>query len=126
MNHIVFIVLLRRFLFLLISLAAGPALAAEPFEGRWAEEAAWCARPDRASDETAIRLGMRELVFFASTCTVTRIVALPPVFRIAAQCRDEGENLAVRVAMQFVLNVTGDRLSLTEKSWGTQTYVRCP
>jgi hypothetical protein len=48
------------------------------------------------------------------------------VFRIAAQCRDEGENLAVRVAMQFVLNVTGDRLSLTEKSWGTQTYVRCP
>jgi hypothetical protein len=102
--------------------------AAQPYEGRWAEDPAWCSNTRKSgSDELPITIGRRSIETFASFCRVLSVVRTSRmVWRLRASCRDEGQTeQEPRTAVTFVLRVDGNRLYLHDDT-GVQTFTRCP
>jgi hypothetical protein len=105
------------------------ALAAEPYEGRWAEDIAWC-RNTRASgtDNVPITITRRAIETFASSCRVRSTIRKGTDWHLRTSCRDEGQSEnEPRTDVTFVLRIDGDRLYLRDSDdTGVQTLTRCP
>jgi hypothetical protein len=110
---------------LLLAAPAG-ALAAPPYEGRWAEDPAWCGRT-RASggDEIPIVITRRAVEQFASMCTVQSARRRGATWTLHTLCRDEGEDeKAKRTPNTFVLRVDGAQLYMRDNT-GIRNFLRC-
>jgi hypothetical protein len=116
---------MRQALCLLAVLVASPAFAGSPYEGRWAEDAAWCSRT-RASggDEIPIVITRRAVEQFASLCAVQSVRRRSGIWTLQTLCRDEGEDQARRTPNTFVLRVDGDQLSMRDTA-GVRNFTRC-
>jgi hypothetical protein len=108
---------------LLITPAA--ALAAE-YEGRWAENPAWCANTRAGgTDEMPLTITRRSIETFASSCRVVAVTRRGAAWWLRTRCRDEGQSeREPRVANTFVLRVDGNRLTLRDSA-GIQNLTRC-
>jgi hypothetical protein len=121
---------LRLLVLLTLVLLATPlsALAAEPYEGRWAEDLAWC-RNTRASgtDEMPITITRRSVETFASFCRVlSAIRTARAMWRLRTSCRDEGQTeKEPRTPVTFLMRVDGNSLYLRDNT-GVQNFTRCP
>jgi hypothetical protein len=103
-----------------------PALAASPYEGRWAEQAAWCSRTRADGDESPIRITARAVEQFASSCAVQSVRRKAGTWTLQTLCRDEGEDAnAKRTPNSFVLRVDGDQLYMRDIA-GIRNFTRCP
>jgi hypothetical protein len=116
----------RLFLSIVFLLAAlAHALAAEPYEGRWTEDPAWC-RNTSGTDELPITITRQSIEQFASSCRVLSIRRKGSVWRIRTSCRDEGQDASEpRTPVTYVLSLDGDRLTLRD-STGELKLTRCP
>ena len=106
--------------------APAVALAASPYEGRWAEDAAWCGRT-RASggDEIPIVITRRGIEQFASFCMVQSVRRRGSTWTLHTLCRDEGEDeKASRTPITFVLRVDGEQLYMRDNT-GVRNFQRC-
>ena len=119
-----------RLLVLLLLLLPATTLHAlgAGYEGRWAEDPAWC-RNTRASgsDELPITISRRLVETFASYCRVLSAVRTSrAAWRLRTSCRDEGQaEWEPRTPVTFVLRVNGNSLSLRDDT-GVQNLTRCP
>jgi hypothetical protein len=103
------------------------ALSANAYEGRWAEDPAWCGRT-RASggDEIPIVITRRAIEQFASVCAVQSVRRQGATWTLRTLCRDEGEDeKAKRTPNTFVLRVDGAQLSMRDNT-GVRNFLRCP
>ena len=108
--------------------AASPALAAEPYEGRWIEDPAWCRNTRKSgTDELPITISRRLIETFASFCRVMSVVRTSrSTWRLRTGCRDEGQTEnEPRTPVTFELRVDGNRLTLRDDT-GARTLTRCP
>ena len=114
----------RRSAVALALLLAAPvaALAASPYEGRWAEDPAWCART--GTDEAPIVITRRAIEQFASHCTVQSVRRKGAAWWLQTLCRDEGDD-SKRTPNTFVLRVDGDALAMRDAR-GIRNFTRCP
>jgi len=112
----------------LVLLSTTPHALAADYEGRWAEEPAWC-RNTRASgtDELPITISRRLVETFASYCRVLSAVRTSrATWRLRTSCRDEGRaEWEPRTPVTFVLRVNGKNLYLRDDT-GVQNLTRCP
>jgi hypothetical protein len=104
-------------------LAISPAHAASPYEGRWAEDPAWCTR--KGTDEMPIVITRRAIEQFASRCTVQSVRRKGAAWWLQTLCRDEGDDSAKRTPNTFVLRVDGDELAMRDFG-GIRNFTRCP
>ena len=89
------------------------ALAAIAYEGRWAEDPAWCGRT-RASggDEIPIVITRRAIEQFASLCVVQSVQRKGATWTLQTLCRDEGQDEKEKPTPNiFVLRIDGAQLS---------------
>ena len=108
----------------LLFAATIPALAASPYEGRWAEDLAWCGKS--GTDETPIVITRRAVEQFASRCAVQSVRRQQATWTMQTLCRDEGQDTREKPApVTFVLRVDGDRLYLRDDT-GIRNFLRCP
>ena len=107
--------------------AAAPAIAAEPYEGRWAEDPAWCGNSRAAgSDRMPMTITRKSVETFASRCVVMSVRRVGALWRLQTNCRDEGHDLTEPpVPNTFILRVDGDQLFLRDDR-GIQNLIRCP
>jgi hypothetical protein len=109
-------------------LATTPHALAADYEGRWAEDPAWC-RNTRASgtDELPITISRRLVETYASYCRVLSAVRMSrAVWRLRTSCRDEGQaEWERRTPVTFVLRVDRNTLQLRDDT-GVQNLTRCP
>lgn len=102
-----------------------PALAAPSYEGRWAEESAWCAHTRANGDEIPIVITRRAVEQFASHCAVQSVKHRRAIWTLRTLCRDEGEDAnAKRTPNTFVLRVDGDQLYMRDIA-GIRNFTRC-
>jgi hypothetical protein len=115
--------LLFSIAFLLTTLTQ--ALAAQPYQGRWTENPAWC-RNTSGTDELPITITRRSIDAFASSCRVLSVKRVGAEWRIRTSCRDEGQDATEpRVKNTFVLRLAGDRMTMHDMN-GVVTLTRCP
>jgi hypothetical protein len=112
---------------ILIALLAAPAAAraAEPYEGRWTEEPAWCGNTRRNGDEIPIIITRHSIEQFASLCRVQSVRRRGAAWWLDTFCRDEGEDTKQRIPNRFELRVDGDKLSMRDGA-GVRNFTRCP
>jgi hypothetical protein len=120
---------LRPFaLFTLLLIATTPHARAAGYEGRWAEDPAWC-RNTRASgsDELPVTISRRLVETYASYCRVLSAVRTSrAAWRVRTSCRDKGQaEWEPRTPVTFVLRVNGNSLQLRDDA-GVQNLTRCP
>jgi len=124
-----FAILLVLVLVLVLVLAPAPdARAAQPYEGRWAEDAAWCRNTRKSgTDEMPVTITRRSIETFAAMCRVLSAVRTSrAVWRLRTSCRDEGQTEdESRARINFVLRVDGNRLYLRDDT-GVSNLTRCP
>ena len=105
-------------LFVLLLLAA-PASAAEPWIGRWAEEAKFCTKPGESGNETPMTFTRTTARWFR-TCQIRSIRKQGSSWALKAKCPSSSALLGIKLRME------GDKL---EAYWGEahpQVMVRCP
>ncbi len=110
---------------LVIALLSSPASAQPlPFEGRWAQQAAWCDPAARPADGLPpIVLTRRKLDAGMMTCDFTSVKPGDTSYRVEANCvvaatKERGRELFGFSRVEDVLHWTwGDR---------TLTFQRCP
>jgi len=98
---------------------AGPAFAAEPWLGKWAEDIKFCAKPGNSGNETPMTFTRTTARWFG-TCKIHSIRKQGPVWVLKAKCPSARPLLGIHVSMQ------GEKL---EAVWGEahpQVMVRCP
>jgi hypothetical protein len=116
----------RRLIALAVLLAApAGAIAAEPYEGRWTEDLAWCRNTRRNGDEIPITITRHSVEQFASLCRVQAVRRSGATWRLDTLCRDEGEDAEQRIANRFELRVDGDKLVMHDTA-GVRHFTRCP
>lgn len=116
---------MRKLLLIFATLPAvlSPALAA-PYEGRWAERAAWC-RNRSGSDEMPITISRRAIASFASSCQVQSIKRRGAAWWLRTLCRDEGQDDSTPPTSNIVvLRVDGDKLAMRDSA-GIRNLTRC-
>ena len=79
-----------------------PALAASPYEGRWAEDPVWCGRTRASGDEIPIVITRSAVEQFASSCAVQSVRRSSATWTLQTLCRDEGEDRAKRAPFRSV------------------------
>jgi len=110
---------------LMLSMLSLPTFAAQPFEGRWSENLAWCSPDhDGAIDERPIIITTKEIDIYVSWCRIDKVTKAGDRFRLQTMCQEEGET-GPTSPETFTLNVTGDLMKITTRlaSWNVQ---RCP
>ena len=115
---------MRALLIAVLAALSAPALAA-PYEGRWAEDVAWCRNTRQNGDEIAIVITSRSVEQFASSCVVRSVRRNGAAWWLDTLCRDEGEDAKQRIPNRFVLRVDGDQLSMRDLA-GIRNFTRCP
>lgn len=105
-----------------------PALAAQPFEGRWSENPAWCSPGHQGTiDEQPIVITAKRIDLYVSSCRVDRITKAGAGFRLRTMCREEGEERENPAhPSTFTLTLKGDRMRITDEGSTTWEVVRCP
>jgi hypothetical protein len=109
---------------LLSLLVAAPALAAEPWEGRWAIDAEACAKGADAGDLVPSVFTRHELQFYEATCRVRRASRQGSLWTLAVRCTGEGET-DDRVLKLRLLGPDRLRLGETGRADADTAYVRC-
>jgi hypothetical protein len=106
-------------------LSMSGAHAAEPYEGRWSEEAAWCKTP--RGDEAPTTITAKSIDQFASSCRILSVARKGTEWRIRTSCRDEGQSeKEPRIPNTFTLRLDGDKLSMHDTaSASTFNFTRC-
>jgi len=112
---------MRQLSFGVIAILAGvaPAIAAEPWIGRWAEEAKFCTRPGSSGNETPMTFTHTTARWFG-TCNIRSIRRQGGSWVLKAKCPRNGATL------QIWLSREGEKL---RAAWGEahpQVMVRCP
>ena len=95
------------------------AHAAEPWIGRWAEEAKYCTRPGESGNETPMTFTRTTARWFG-TCSIRSIRKQSSVWVLKAKCPSAKPLLEIRLSME------GEKL---KAFWGEahpQVMVRCP
>ena len=100
--------------------AVAPALAAEPFDGRWAADPSACA--GEGVGPSPIFVTSQSLTWSGATCTVGTSYRLGDAWHIGARCFGEGmvSNVPIR------LTVRGGRLILDWPRARPEELKRCP
>jgi hypothetical protein len=112
-----------RFALIVAMLLSGPALAAAPFDGRWAADPAGCAGEARLSGPATLTVSGLSLTWPEGACTVGTSYLLRDVWHVSARCWGEGPFIST---VPIRLQVQGDRLTL---QWGRarpEELRRCP
>ena len=106
-------------LLFVLAFGAAPAAAAEPWLGRWAEDAKYCTKPGESGNETPMTFTRTTARWFG-TCKIRSIRKQGRVWALKAKCPSSSPLLDIRLSMQ------GDKL---EAFWGEahpQIMTRCP
>ena len=110
---------MRLVLLFVLLLGAAPAFAAEPWLGRWAEEAKYCTKPGESGNETPMTFTRTTARWFR-TCAIRSIRKQGSAWALKAKCPSSRTPLDIRLRME------GVRL---EAYWGEahpQLMRRCP
>ena len=108
-----------RLALLFVLLLAAPASAAEPWLGRWAEDAKYCSRPGESANETPMAFTRTTARWFG-TCTIRSIRKQGNAWALKAKCPRSAAPLDIQLSME------GDKL---KAFWGEahpQLMARCP
>jgi hypothetical protein len=103
----------------LLAFVAVPAAAAEPWLGRWAEDAKFCTTPGESGNETPMTFTRTTARWFG-TCHIRSSRKQGAVWVLRAKCPSAREPLRIHLSME------GDKL---KAFWGEahpQVMVRCP
>ena len=103
----------------ILSLGATPAFSADPWIGRWAEEAKFCTKPGESGNETPMAFTRATARWFR-TCRIRSIRKQGATWFLKAKCPSARPLRDIRLSMQ------GKKL---EAFWGEahpQVMVRCP
>lgn len=104
-----------------------PAIAGQPFEGRWSENPLWCSpKHEGLVDEQPITITAKRIDLWVSSCRIDKITKVGPDLRLQTMCREEGEMEArSKDPETFTLSLKGDRMKISTNraSWDLQ---RCP
>lgn len=105
-----------------------PALAAQPFEGRWSENPAWCSPEHQGMiDEQPIVITAKQIDLYVSSCRVDRVTKAGAGFRLRTMCWEEGEEGENPThPATFTLTPKGDRMRIADDSATAWEVVRCP
>jgi hypothetical protein len=112
-------VTVRALALAVLMLVATPALAAEPWIGRWARETKYCAKPGESGNETPMAFTRTTARWFG-TCKIRSIRKQSSVWVLKAKCPSAKSLLQINLSMQ------GEKL---QAFWGEahpQVMVRCP
>jgi hypothetical protein len=112
-------VIARAAFLMALLLAATRAHAAEPWVGRWAEDARYCTRAGQSANETPMTFTRTTARWFG-TCSIRSIRKLGSVWVLKAKCPSAKSLLQINLSMQ------GEKL---KAFWGEahpQVMVRCP
>ena len=104
-----------------LMVAGAPALAAEPWAGRWAANFAWCFQAEALLPEGILRIGADRLTVAETACRIDEVseIEVGRTWRFRLHCDDGGERA-------IEIDVDGDRLLYTPAEGGVRTFVRCP
>jgi hypothetical protein len=111
--------------FLVLSLPAlaqtAPSALPATMHGTWGYEAKSCTDE---TDDGRVRVGAREVEFFAASCSFRRFrAAADGTLAASGRCRGEGETGVDQSSIRF-RQVAPDRLSITLQG-STHVYMRC-
>ncbi|MEZ5841497.1 MAG: hypothetical protein R3D02_14070 [Hyphomicrobiales bacterium] len=113
---------MRSFLILIAATTlATTALAGEPFEGKWAAEAAWCKNKPSMTDQVPIKVSRKGIEGYESSCPFTSVTQKGGSYVARAKCSGEGETWTET----YVMKVEGNKLTLTYEDGSATQYVRC-
>lgn len=110
---------MRLALLFVAVLGAAPASAAEPWLGRWAEDAKYCTRSGESGNETPMTFTRTTARWFG-TCTIRSIRKQGNAWALKAKCPKAAAPLDIHLSME------GDKL---KAFWGEahpQLMARCP
>ncbi len=110
---------MRLALLFVLLLFASPAAAAEPWLGRWAEDAKNCTKPGESGNETPMTFTRTTARWFG-TCTIRSIRKQGNVWALKAKCPKSSALLDIRLSLE------GGKL---KAFWGEahpQLMARCP
>ena len=110
---------MRFALLLVLLLGAAPASAAEPWLGRWAEDATYCTKPGESGNETPMTFTRTTARWFG-TCKICSIRKQGNAWALKAKCPGSSAPLDIRLSME------GGKL---KAFWGEahpQLMARCP
>jgi hypothetical protein len=99
---------------------AAPALAAEPFDGRWAPAAQVCSSESGAAQVVVV--DSRALRWHDAACTVATSYRVGDAWHIGARCWGEGAISSIPIT----LRVQGGRLLLDWPGARAEELARCP
>jgi hypothetical protein len=101
-------------------LAVTPAVAGEPFDGRWTSDPAACAEEDSAASPLVVT--SQSLTWPGVACMVGTSYRVGDAWHIGAHCLGEGmaSNVAIRLTMR------GERLILDWPRARREELRRCP
>ncbi|HOV03563.1 MAG TPA: hypothetical protein PLJ34_02095 [Hyphomicrobiales bacterium] len=100
---------------------SGAALAAEPYEGKWAAEAAWCRNTPATTDQVPITVSARGIEGYESSCPFTSVTRKDGNYVAKAKCSGEGETWTET----YVMAVEGRTLTLTYEDGSSVKFVKC-
>ena len=103
------------------SLVAGAAFAAEPYEGKWAGEAAWCKNKPSETDQVPLEITKKGIKGYESSCPFISVKKQGTAWVATAKCSGEGETWTETTKME----VDGSRLTLTYDDGTAVELVRC-
>jgi hypothetical protein len=107
-------------LLILGSVFAAPALAAEPFDGRWASDLRACT--DEGALMSPLTVAKLSLTWPGAACMVRTSYRLGDAWHISARCWGEGAVSEVPISLQ----VRGERLVLNWAKARPEELRRCP
>jgi hypothetical protein len=102
---------------------AMPALAAQPFEGSWSENPAWCSNPGMI-DEQPIRITSDSLELYVQGCIIKKVKKIANGFQLETVCREEGEEEINQ--SRYDLSLRGDQMTLLRDDGFKLELQRCP
>jgi hypothetical protein len=91
-----------------------PALAAEPFVGRWAASAQACSGHGSTATTSALVATGTSLSWFAGYCRIGKMYKAGQAVYLLAHCSDKGEVPVTLAARGDRMQVTWDRKNLGE------------
>lgn len=107
---------------LLTVLWVSPALAAEPWLGRWVSDLKYCKDEGDTAETMPLILRERTIEWFVARCTYRGATKRGDTWRISARCSAEGETSPTTIA----LRMRGSKLAI---GWGkapVEERQRCP
>lgn len=107
---------------LAVLVTANPALAADPFVGRWSIDPSGCKREGDTAATSPLVLGEKTVKWFVSFCTIKKTYRIADGLYLQAQCSGEGSVKTIPIGLQ--LN-GADRIKVTWDKTAAGEMRRC-